>query len=351
MISAIRPSHIFQYSDLRRLITVMTLLGWPTKVTACLVLTLIHSCLTNRAEAGPLQKIEFGNDISLFSEATEEIVIFGEDKRRPIPQYYKSLLDRIGLLENRRTRTICTAFCVEPDLIATAAHCLFIRRTGRSQMRLMDFYFRTSASGRNQGSGIVGDDEQEANWNIVAGSSRFPSKISRLYPTHHDWALARLKQPACRKGGFKLAAKTLAELVDASRRGQILHVAYHNEAGQVKLQLSKDCQISSQFGNFPNHELEDLYPDLKKIVPHRCDAAEGSSGSPLLLDTTDGVVAVAIQSGWHWRSNAGDDKEQTSNNDRDYTHARAINTSVFIDKAKLINNEVERMSGAALLEL
>src|SRR5215468_4744195 len=51
--------------------------------------------------------------------------VFGNDDRIPLPAKYKDLQEKIGLLFNPRSRMVCTAFCVAPDIVATAGHCLF----------------------------------------------------------------------------------------------------------------------------------------------------------------------------------------------------------------------------------
>src|SRR5450631_4121824 len=56
------------------------------------------------------------------------VAVFGPDDRKPLPQSYFRLGSKVGVLHDPRTRSVCTAFCVAPDVVATAAHCLY--RTG-----------------------------------------------------------------------------------------------------------------------------------------------------------------------------------------------------------------------------
>ena len=66
------------------------------------------------------------------------VAVFGADERVPLPPAYRKLKDKMGLLFNQRSQMVCTAFCVTPDTVATAGHCLF-RVAGESAPRISDF--------------------------------------------------------------------------------------------------------------------------------------------------------------------------------------------------------------------
>src|SRR5262245_31475157 len=70
----------------------------------------------------------------------EPVAVFGIDDRVALPAKHRELQDKLGLLFNPRSRTVCTAFCVAPDTIATAGHCLF-RVAGERPPRIADFWF------------------------------------------------------------------------------------------------------------------------------------------------------------------------------------------------------------------
>src|SRR5690554_533245 len=63
------------------------------------------------------------------------IAVFGKDERRPLSRAQWALSSKIGVLHDPRTRSVCTAFCVAPDVVATAAHCLY-RTSGEKPLRL-----------------------------------------------------------------------------------------------------------------------------------------------------------------------------------------------------------------------
>ncbi len=52
---------------------------------------------------------------SLAAPPIEPVAVFGADERVRLPAAYRDLQDKMGLLFNLRSRTVCTAFCVAPD--------------------------------------------------------------------------------------------------------------------------------------------------------------------------------------------------------------------------------------------
>ena len=55
----------------------------------------------------------------------QPVAVFGRDDRVQLPGKLAALETKIGLLYDRRTRSVCTAFCVSERIIATAGHCMF----------------------------------------------------------------------------------------------------------------------------------------------------------------------------------------------------------------------------------
>ena len=66
--------------------------------------------------------------------------MFGTDDRGPLPAKYKDVREKIGLLFSVRGRSVCTAFCVANDVVATAGHCLH-KIAGERAPRVGDFWF------------------------------------------------------------------------------------------------------------------------------------------------------------------------------------------------------------------
>src|ERR1043166_5724168 len=68
----------------------------------------------------------------------QPVAVFGTDDRGPLPAKYKDVREKIGLLFSVRGRSVCTAFCVAKDVVATAGHCLH-KIAGERAPRIGDF--------------------------------------------------------------------------------------------------------------------------------------------------------------------------------------------------------------------
>ena len=54
--------------------------------------------------------------------------VFGTDQRVPLPQTLLQAGTKLGIFFDSKSHSICTAFCVAPDVVVTAAHCLYRTR-------------------------------------------------------------------------------------------------------------------------------------------------------------------------------------------------------------------------------
>src|SRR5689334_18420350 len=106
--------------------------GWTA---ACFVagLALLWS------QSAPAMQLQSGAP-RLAASALQRVAVFGTDDRVALPAKYKDVQQKIGLLFNMRSRTVCTAFCVALDVVATAGHCLH-RTLGERAPQLADFWF------------------------------------------------------------------------------------------------------------------------------------------------------------------------------------------------------------------
>ena len=71
----------------------------------------------------------------------QPIAVFGADDRTLLPARLTQLENKIGMLYEPRSRSVCTAFCIGEDTVATAAHCLF-RTRGERPLPLANVPFR-----------------------------------------------------------------------------------------------------------------------------------------------------------------------------------------------------------------
>src|SRR5262245_56738224 len=169
------------------------------------------------AGAWPLQPATSSGSL-----VVRKIAVFGGDDRVPVPAKYRSVQDKIGLLFNVRGRTVCTAFCVSKDVIATAGHCLH-KVAGERPPRVADFWFaRTYASVRDfvrVAGHAVGTAAQHVRSGAMSLNGRPPIDASK------DWALVRLSRPACMRGVLPVRALPTDEIVREARANRVFQIA------------------------------------------------------------------------------------------------------------------------------
>jgi protease YdgD len=227
---------------------------------------------------------------------TIPVAVFGKDQREKLPARYKKLNKQIGLLHNPQTNTLCTAFCVGPDIIATASHCLFSHRKNK-KLYLSSFLFKLQ-TGRKKTrlySRLAGNHKNQTRQYVVTGTS----KLNRKPPigAARDWALIRLEQPACKNGWLDTVGLSHLKLETAARNKKLFQVAYHMDYGNWQIAYSRSCSINRNFGGLTWRNIKKHFSSPRSLILHRCDTGEASSGSPLLMDTIDGPVVVGINVG------------------------------------------------------
>ncbi len=224
------------------------------------------------------------------------VAVFGKDQRQRLPRRYKKLDRQIGLLHNPRTNTLCTAFCVGPDMIATASHCLYSHRK-RNKLYLSSFLFKLKTGKKNARiySKLAGNHTRQSRRYIITGTS----KLSRKPPigAARDWAVMRLERPICSKGWFKSVDLDHSKLEAAARNKKLFQVAYHMDFKNWQIAYSRSCSINRNYGGLTWNNIKKHFALPKSLILHQCDTGEASSGSPLLMDTKQGPVVVGINVG------------------------------------------------------
>ncbi|MCF6198275.1 MAG: peptidoglycan-binding protein [Hyphomicrobiaceae bacterium] len=275
------------------------------------------------------------------------VAVFGKDQRKNLPRTYNKLDRSIGLLHNPRTNVLCTAFCVGPDIIATASHCLFGRRK-RSKLYISSFLFKLKTKGRKRQlySRMAGYRSSLSRQYIIAGTTR----LNRKPPigAARDWAIIRLAQPACRNSWLKTLPLSLVKLEAAARNKKVFQVAYHMDYRNWQIAYSRSCSIHRNFGGLSWKSIKKHFSSPRSLILHQCDTGEASSGSPLLMDTPRGPVVVGINVGTYQQ------REIIVKNGRILRRTRfktIANTGVsagafsrkiaFLQQAKIITNRFE----------
>ena len=227
------------------------------------------------------------------------VAVFGSDDRMPTPAKYKDVQEKIGLFFNLRRRTVCTAFCVAPDVIATAGHCL-LGTVGERPARFGDFSFARNFDAVRDQVRIAGHANGTATQHVMVGSmtlsTRPPIDASR------DWALVRLARPACSKGVLPLRVLPIEQILSEATAQHVFQIAYHRDYIPWKPAYSRPCGVAKSFGPVDWKQIERDFADPEALLLHTCDTGGASSGSPILLDTPDGPEVIGINVGTYQQS-------------------------------------------------
>lgn len=223
----------------------------------------------------------------------QKIAVFGDDDRGPVPVELNETRDKIGLLYNGKAQIVCTAFCVAPDVIATAAHCLF-RTADDRPPALADFVFARSRHQTQSASRIAGFASKSISQNVISGNMQI--RVRPPIDAASDWALIRLSASDCK---ISLAIKTLnnEEIAQAAQANQVFQLSYHRDYDNWEMAYSKPCEAAQSFGDVNPGMIARDFSNPQSLILHRCDTGGASSGSPLLLAAPGGPFVIGINVG------------------------------------------------------
>ena len=214
----------------------------------------------------------------------------------------------IGRLDAPAEFTSCTATLVAPDVIVTAAHCVFPhgRKLLPSAMK-----FTPNVGAQRLPSVYVAE---------IAGlgvSKMDPDKPEET-PTEVDWAVLRLEKPVANVEPIPVEPIALAELARRIQAGQTLSNFGYGSYGVTiaqRLHRTEDCTLIPEW-----QELVKEAGD--RLVITTCPVIKGDSGGPILIDDpTAGRRLIAVVSGF-WRRPDG-------------TVSLAVGASAFADQLRL----------------
>jgi len=225
--------------------------------------------------------------------------VFGKDNRSDIPPEYAYLAGRIGMIYEPDTQTLCSAFCVAPNVVATASHCLFQPRNGRMP-NLVDMSFRLDHKDLSLSAGIEGRLAGAPKHSIAVGTTRFGKEPPLSAPK--DWALTKLSRPICRFGTLDVSPRPTGELITASKQRRIFQLSFHWDFAHWKLAYSGRCRVSRTFKGIEWRYIRQHFSGAEDLLLHDCDTGGASSGSPLMMDTRNGPVVVGLNVGTYTRT-------------------------------------------------
>ena len=227
------------------------------------------------------------------------VAVFGKDERGPLPERLQRLKGAIGLVFNNEARTVCSGFCVAPDVILTASHCLF-HGGDRSRRSLSSFWFALDRKNGRAFTQFSGHGNGTSWLHVMSGTVRL--KVKPPIDAVDDWAAVRLAKPVCQDDGLPIKALSGEELAAEAAAGHLFQVAYHRDYKEWELAYSQGCEAG---GTLPGVKPQTVRRDFtapEGLILHKCDTGEASSGGPILIEGADGPFVVGINVGTYVQS-------------------------------------------------
>jgi protease YdgD len=275
--------------------------------------------------------------------------VLGSDYRMPLPARLKDVQEKLGLLFNVRARTVCTAFCVAKDIVATAGHCLH-RTAGERRPNLDDFWFGRNYDTVRDFARIAGHASGTAAQNVMTGAESL--SIRPPIDAAKDWALVRLVRPACSKGVLPLKVLPLEEIISAAGDRRVFHVSYHRDFTPWKPAYSRACGVARSFQGADWDSIARDFLDPAALILHTCATGGASSGSPLLLETPDGPAVIGINIGTYLQSKVVTQAGQVTRRLKADTIANtAVSSAVFAEPLEIFRHASILQSRAEVREL
>lgn len=300
--------------------------------------------LSSGVQAGGLRPAELPSE----RLPIKRIAVFGSDDRTNVPARLEAVALKVGLLFNNQSRTVCSAFCVAENVIATAAHCLHKAHAGAA-MRHADFVFARNYDRSRDLVKIDGAATGSAAQNILAGDFRM--RVKPPIDAAHDWALVKLQRDACPGGGLTVKAVSSEAMIEQSAAGRIFQVSYHRDWAQWRAAYSKPCQIGRDFDKAPWSSISPDFMDPEHIALHTCDTGGASSGSPVLLETADGPVVIAINVGTYVQSKVTSQRGQIVRQRSDTIANTAVSAVAFAHLIEPLRSQSIIANGGQMREL
>jgi hypothetical protein len=279
----------------------------------------------------------------------QPVAVFGIDDRGPLPARYKDLREKIGLLFSVHGRSVCTAFCVAKDVVATAGHCLH-KIAGERSPRIGDFWFLRNYDVVRDIAHIAGHGNGTAALNVMSGSMslnvRPPIEATR------DWALVRLARPACTKGVLPIRVLPIDRILKEAEAKRVFQLSYHRDYTPWKLAYGQPCAVGKSFEHSEWSAIAQDFSDPEVLILHTCDTGGASSGSPMLLETDSGPEVIGINVGTYVQSKViMQDGKITQRLKADTVANTGVSAAVFAEKLELFKEAAILTTAAQVREL
>ena len=322
-------------------------IGTPAAAPAAVILLALAAVGACPASAGPPGALERPTDPRTLRVP---VAVFGSDDRVAVPANKEWVAQRIGLLFNNQSRTVCSAFCVADNVIATAAHCLVRGAQGQAP-RYSDYNFVRNYDRSRTFARIEGAANGAGSQHVMSGD--FKLRVRPPIDAAYDWALARVPRNTCPADSLKVQVLGADELIAQAQAGRIFQISYHRDWAQWRPAYSKPCSIAREFGSVKWQAIAPDFMKAEQMVLHTCDTGGASSGSPLLMQTTEGgAVVVAINVGTYVQSKIATQNGQVALRQRSETIANtAVNAAAFATRIETLRTASILASAAQIREL
>lgn len=305
----------------------------------------LASALAMQAAAGPVPRsgpAPGGNPV-------EKVAVFGPDDRVRLPDNYRDLKKSIGVLYNNRARTMCTAFCVADDIVATAAHCVF-RTAGERAPNTDGFVFMRPGGGRTDKSAIAGAGRKSSAQHVLAGTAEL--SVRPPIDAARDWALVKLGRPACQGRALPVRALPSEAITREARANRLFQVGFHRDFLAWQPVYSKPCEAGRSLGGSDWKSVERDFAEPGHLILHTCDTGGASSGSPLMIDTPSGPEVVGINVGTYMQARVMiEDGEVVHRAKADAVANTAVGAEAFAARLEAFRQAAILQSGANMRAL
>lgn len=299
------------------------------------------AAFTTAQAAGPLPKA-----LTEASPHVHKVAVFGRDDRQPVPERFDAAAQAIGILYNDRTRTVCSAFCVGDNIVATAAHCV----AGGKASHAENFVFSRNHGRARDTARVEGFASRAAAQNIVSGDFRM--RVRPPIDAAYDWALVRMSRDICAKRVLHVRVLSLPEIMAEARANRVYQVSYHRDFAQWKAAYSKPCSVARDFDTAEWSAIEPDFLAAERMILHTCDTGGASSGSPLLIETAEGPAVVGINVGTYVRSKVTMQNGEIARSPKAETVANtAVNAGAFASRIETLRSAHMLPSGRPMREL